>query len=310
VNILHRLRLTAAAALCLCVTIAAAQEPPVEAPLPPAEQPAPVEEPALVAEPAPSAAVPGLIDAMPPAEPPPAAEPAPVTEAAPAVETRVATETRAPRTGARRIVMLPVEFTVYQKSVAGVEAVPDWSETATFALGNAAIAMLSHDERFEVVDAPDFQGEARDLLREYVEFFKVVGSTALSMVQYGGKAWAEKATNFDYTLGDGLSFMADAADADYAFIINGSQVTQTGGSVFLQFLAAAGGYYTPGGGTYVMAGIVDLRDGRIAWLNSRMGAQVFGMTGSDMRKPETAAEVVAMMFEGFPENKLFKVPAF
>ncbi len=283
-----RLRLPAVAVLYLCVTISAAQEQPVEAPAPPVEETAVAPQVAPVPETAPEATIPVETPAVEVATPAPEGTPA----------------------GAKRIVMLPVEFTVYQKSVAGIEAVPDWTETATFSLGDAAIKMLSQDQRFQVVSVPQFEGETKNLLREHVEFFKIVGNTALSMAQYGGKAIAEKSTNFEYTLRDGLAFHGEAADADYAFILGGTQVTQTGGSVFMQFLAAAGGYATAGGGTYVMAGIVDLRTGRIVWLNSRAGTQVFGMTGSDIRQPATAAEVVTRMFEGFPENKFFKFPAF
>jgi hypothetical protein len=295
-NILDRLRLNTGAVLCLCITMAAAQEPPAAADV----ENTPADE---AAEPAVEAAAPAAETAAP--------EPAPAGDGAFSVEAPSAAETPVPRTGAKRIVMLPVEFIIYQKSVAGIEAVPEWTETAQFALGDAAIRKLRDDQRFEIVNVPHFEGETKDVLQEHVEFFKVIGNTALTMIQDGGKVWAEKGANFDYTLGDGLSFLADAADADYAFIICGSQVTQTGGSVFLQFLSAAAiGMYAPGGGTYVLAGIVDLRSGRIAWLNSRMGSQVFGMTGSDVRKPETAAEVISKMFEGFPENKLISFPPF
>lgn len=269
-------RLLAAAVLCLCGTVAFAQEPPPSAPPVPAAQ---AEQP----------------------EPPPQPEAPAASSDADAVE---------PRPGAKRIVMLPVEFTVYQKSVAGVEAVPDWTETAKYALGDAAIQMLQQDDRFRVVALPEFDGETQGLLREHVELFKIIGNTVTSMLQYGGKAWAEKRTNFDYTLGDGLGFLADAAGADYAFMIAGAQVAQTGGAVFLEFLAAAAGAYGGGGGTFVFAGIVDLRNGDVKWFNHRSGAQVFGMTGTDLRKPETALEVVTQMFSGFPESKLVKFAPF
>lgn len=271
-------RLIGAALFYICFSIATAQEPPVQESPPPAEE-----------------AV-----ATPPAEST-AETPVPV-EAAPA--------TPAATPGAKRIVMLPVEFTVYQKSVAGIEAVPDWTETAKFSLGDAAAQKLRQDNRFQLMDVPQFEGETASLLREHVEFFKIVADTALTFAQFGGKAWAEKKANFDYTLGDGLGFLADASGADYAFILAGSQVTQTGGAVFMQFLAAAGGYAAAGGGTFVAAGIVDLHTGDVKWLNSRAGAQVFGMTGSDVRNPATAAEVVARMFEGFPSHKFIQFPPF
>lgn len=312
-NTSHSLRLAAVAMLCLCQAAAFAQEPPVEAPPPAADAPAAAlpdaapppeaaaqpeeaatQETAVAEAPAPTE-MPASADTPAPAETPAAAQ-------APAAA--------APVPGAKRIVMLPVEFTVYQKSVAGIEAVPDWSETARFSLAQAAIEMLKQDNRFQVVDAPQFDGETDGLLREHVELFKIVGESATSFLQWGGKPWADKKTNFDYTIGDGLQFLADASGADYAFLLAGAQITQTGGAAFMQFLAAAGGVAVAGGGTFMFTGIVDLRSGDLKWLNSRMGQQMFGITGSDVRNPATAAEIVTMLFEGFPSSKLVNFPAF
>ncbi len=289
------LRLLAVALLCLCQTVGWAQEPPPET-APPAEA-ANVAEPPAAETPAQTAP-----DETAPAETPPA-------EPAPAEAVTAAPEMAAPP-GTKRIVMLPVEFIVYQKSVAGIEAVPDWSETARFSLGQAAIEMLKKDQRFFVVDVPEFDGDTKGLLREHVELFKLVGGNALMFVQYGGKAWAEKKTNFDYTIGNGLRFLSDASGADYAFLMVGSQVTQTGGAAFMQFLAAAGGVSVAGGGTFISAGIVDLKNGDLKWLNSRQGMQMFGVTGSDARNPATAAEMVTKLFEEFPTSKVLSFPPF
>jgi len=308
--------LAAAILLNFHFVAAVAQEPPPEpgAPAPQAEpaasqaEPAaPQAEPAAPSPEAPAAAEAPVADGS--AEPVPEAPAAAAPEAAIAPQTAAA-DAVAPRPGAKRIVMLPVEFTVYQKSVAGIEAVPDWTETAKFALGDAAIKMLQKDDRFQVVALPEFDGETQGLLREHVEFFKIIGNTVTSLLQYGGKAWAEKKTNFDYTVGDGLGFLAEAAAADYAFLIAGAQIAQTGGAAFLEFLAAAAGAYGGGGGTFVFAGIVDLHSGDVKWFNHRSGAQVFGMTGTDVRKPDTALEVVTQMFSGFPESKLVKFAPF
>lgn len=283
-----RARLLAVALLYVCVPVAQAQDPPVET--------LPVETPP-VATPAPA-------EAPPPTEAPPAAVP----ESLPAAAAPAA-ESAAP-SGAKRILVMPVEFTVYQKSVAGIEAMPDWTETAQFALGDAATQMLQQDSRFQIVALPPVDGEPAALLREHIELFKIVASTVVGVVQYG-KVWEDKrTTNFDYSIGNGLSFLADAAGADYAFLVSGAQVKQTGGSIFMQVLAAAGGVALPGGGTYVMAGIVDLHTGELRWVNARMGGEVFGIGGTDIHEPGTAMEVVARMFEGFPNSKYATFRAF
>lgn len=313
-------RLLAAAILCLWTAIAAAQEQP--APPPAAETPPePVAAPAAASPPTPEmapAAEPVPAEAAAPApEAIPAAEAAPVQEAAPAPEAAPAASAEPPAEpgataapGAKRIVVLPVEFTVYEKSVSGIEAVPDWSESAQFALGDAAAGMLRLDDRFEIVAMPTVEGETEQLLREHVELFKIIAGNVTSLIQYGGKAWAEKKTNFDYTLGDGLAFLAESAQADYALIVAGAQVKQTGGSVFMQILAAAGGYAAPGGGTFIVIGVVNLRSGDLAWFNWKVGGELFGMTGSDVRDPTTAQAVVGKMFAEYPNSKLITFRPF
>ncbi len=303
-------QLLAVALACLWAGSIAAQEAP--APVPPAETPATPPEPegfdvgTAVAE-----------EAMPAAEAAPVAEPAPAQQVTPAPEAKPAADMQVPAApdtaaiaGAKRIVILPVEFTVYEKSVAGLEAVPDWSESAKYALGDAAAKMLKLDNRFEIVAMPTFEGETESLLREHVELFKIVADSVTSLITYGGKAWREKRTNFDYTLGDGLAFVADAAQADYALIVAGAQIKQTGGSIFMQLLLAGGGYMPPGGGTFVVVGIVNLRSGDVAWFNWKQGVEIFGMTGSDVRDPVTAAGLVGKMFAEYPSSKLITFRPF
>lgn len=314
-------RLFAAALVCLWATAAVPQEQPTPTPAPvsevPVTEPTPVQESVPVqaeppvAQPAPAEEMAAPQDAPAPegAAAPQDAPPADV--AAPGLTSVDAPETQVtPLPGAKRIVVLPVEFTVYQKSVAGLEAVPDWSESAQYALGDAAGKMLRLDNRFDIVAMPTFEGEAEALLREHIEFFKIVADCVTNVIQYGGKAWHEKRTDFDYSLGPGLAFLADGAQADYALFLAGAQIKQTGGSVFMQILAAAGGYAVPGGGTYVVAGVVDLHSGDLAWFNWRAGGEVFGMTGSDVRDPATALAVVSKMFEEYPGSKLITFKPF
>ncbi len=311
-------RLFAAAVLCLWATVAVAQELPAPTPATASEAPAAPTAPETAA---PGAGVAEEVAPAPESAPvtdsAPAPETAPIQDAAPSQEATPAADTQAPielgataKPGAKRIVVLPVEFTVYEKSVAGLEAVPDWSESAQYALGDAAGKMLRLDNRFEIVAIPTFEGEAEGLLREHVEFFKIVADCVTNVIQFGGKAWQEKRTNFDYSLGTGLEFLAEATQADYALILAGAQIKQTGGSVFMQVLAAAAGYAVPGGGTYVVAGVVDLHTGDLAWFNWRGGAEVFGVTGSDVRDPATALTVVSKMFEEYPGSKLITFRPF
>ncbi|MBM5810660.1 MAG: hypothetical protein FJ191_01650 [Gammaproteobacteria bacterium] len=269
-----------------------AAEPSPEPPAPPAAAeveaavPEGAEEPAPDVGPMPTAA--DAAEAIAPA----AEAPALATDAAPLAS------------GSRRIVVLPVEFVVYEKSVAGIEAVPGWSEQAQLSLAEASARMLQFEDRFAVVPVPGLDEPGQSVLREHVELFKIIADTVTGVVFNGGKAWAAKKTSFDYTLGDGLAFLADSAGAEYAFVLAGKQLKQTGGSVLFQLLAAAGGVSVPGGGMFAAAGIIELRSGRVAWINSVQGGELFGMTSNDVRKPESADAVLKSMFAGYPASRL------
>jgi hypothetical protein len=141
--------------------------------------------------------------------------------------------------------------------------------------------------------------------------FKTVGISGMTMIQIGGPAWQGKKERFDYSVGSGLQSLADAVPADFALVLVGSSVRQSGGAVFKQFMQGAMGYYGgAGGGTWVMTGIFDLRTGEVKWLNSERGTQSLGMGGYDVREPETARKLVRKMFEIFPASTIATFPSF
>jgi len=284
---------------------------------PPPDTPAAAEEPPAAPAPAdsgPGAALPaeespeqagGLVLPEAPAEqePPPEETPAPDEAAAAAV---------APGE-VHQVVVLQPEFRVFVQSAGGTREIePGWTEQAQNALALAVERHLRHDARFTVA-APVEPATAEEatLLREHVELFKIIASNSSMMIRFGGKAWQEKKLQYDYTLGDGLALYGDRSNADYAFMIGGAQVKQTGGSIFMQ-LALAGtlGVVMPGGGTYLMLALVDMRTGDIVWFNSLEGGEVFGMTGSDLRKEGAADEIVGRLFDPFPASSLFNTKIF
>jgi hypothetical protein len=331
------MRFRFAALLCvLLVAPALAQQAPSSPPPGPGVQPAtaaPAPDPSDVRPPDTSTPTDELAAAPAPPEPPPAepavlppetpeqageqvlpeASPAqePLPDGAPAPDEAVA-ET-APPGEVHRVVVLQPEFRVFVQSAGGVREIePDWTGQAQNALALAVERHLRHDPRFAVA-APVEPATAEEatLLREHVELFKLIASNASMMIRFGGKAWQEKQLQYDYTLGDGLAPYGDLSNADYAFMIGGAQVKQTGGSVFMQ-LALAGtlGVVMPGGGTYLMLALVDIRTGNIVWFNSLEGGEVFGMTGSDLRKEDAADEVVGRLLDPFPASPLFNTKIF
>lgn len=209
-------------------------------------------------------------------------------------------------TGRKKILLLPIEYVAFQRSAGGVtEAVPEWTESCKSNTAVVLQKLLGADGRFELVTMPDLSDEDKATLREHVELFKIVSSDAVQVISFGGKAWQDKRTHFDYTLGPGLKFLRERSGADAAFIFGGVQTTQSGGSVFLQLLMAGlTGSYIPGGGSFITFGSVNLDDGRIDWFNSLIGADVFGAGGVDLRKAESAEKTVTKLLVPYPTSPL------
>lgn len=248
------------------------------------------------------------------AEPAPETPPAAVESPAdiPAVPTEtMATSAEPARPVVPGILILPPEFLVYQQSVGGTEAVPEWTTAAQTNIASAARAVLTQDSRFSVVDLPSMEDADRASLREHVELFKVVAMNFEGVVKPGGKPWQSVRDNADFRLGEGLRFLKARTGADYALVLSGAEIRQTGGSIFMQ-LAIAGvlGAYVPGGGTFMYCGIVDLESGRITWYNSSLGASVFGMGGSaNTDKEAGATKSIATLFKMYPESPALNLVA-
>lgn len=207
--------------------------------------------------------------------------------------------------------LLPAEFIVFQMGAGGVtEPVPEWSDAAKSSLTAAASEMLTADSRFVLTQLPELSNDEQSVLREHVELFKIAAGDAITLVQSGGKVWKDKKDNFDYTIGDGLGYLRARTGADFAFVIGGSEVKQSGGSIFMQLALAAAGVGVGGGGTFVFTGIIDLSNGNITWLNSLSGGEFLGMTSSDVRKPDAALSVLKQLFAKYPSNQLFTFRVF
>jgi hypothetical protein len=201
-----------------------------------------------------------------------------------------------------RILILPAEFTVFQRGAASLEPVPAWTEDAKRNLAESARRVLTADGRFTLTDTPTVGADHEAELREHIELFKVIGSQLDGVVKMGGKAWEETRNSADYRIGPGLQFLKQQTGADYAFLLAGAEVRQTGGSVFMQLLLAGAGVYVPGGGTYMYAGIINLDTGRLTWFGSQLGLQAFGMGGTDARNSSGADAAIANILKTYPRT--------
>lgn len=267
----------------------------------------------LLASSAAYAEEPAATAVAPASESPPAALVAPSTDAAPVAAPVPAPASATPQpgdtaatpaeaTGPHKVLLLPFTFTVYQSGVGSFEAVPDWTEAARKNLGDSARSVLSAAGGFEIESMPELPPDQAKSLRDHVAVARLI---ALEGTRFKGRykkaEWHEHRGDFDRSFGSGLKFLHDQTGADYALLIDGTQVKQSGGSIFLQLLLAAGGVIMiGGGGTVVSMCLIDLNDGEVTWFNSSLNIAILGMTKADMRDAPKAREAIATLFTSYP----------
>jgi hypothetical protein len=273
---LHRAAATAALLVCVSVpwAISAGQDlPPVPSTAEPAAAPQPPIEPTQGAE---------------PALPPTTGVEEPTPAAAPTVAT----------TPAAKVVLLPVEFTVYQLGVAGPEAVPDWTSAARENLNEALKSALQGRAGLEIVPLPALTEPEQKTLDAHIGVARLVVYEGSHM---GGKVWATRRADFDRQLGPGLAWLGERSGADYGVLVAGSQYEQSGGLVFAQVLAAASGFIvSPGGGTNISTALINLVTGEVTWFNSTFAVEVLGISKVDFRKVESSAAVLRELMAPYP----------
>ncbi len=238
--------------------------------------------------------------------PPPDPEPVPAAEAAPEATTVTPVAPVAesapeavpvPAVAPAKVVLLPVEFSVYEKGVGTGEIVADWTEAARANLAQAASDVLGERAGLQLVSMPSLEPAEQQALRDHLAVVKLVVLQANSMI---GSAWNHRKPEFDRSFGDGLQFLREKSGADFAIVIDGSQVKQSGGSIFTQIALAAIGVGIPGGGTYLTSSLIDLQAGEVKWFNARFGAEALGITGSDIRDLGEAKATLRKLFEPYP----------
>jgi len=196
-------------------------------------------------------------------------------------------------------VLLPMQFTVYQTAVgSGLEAVPDWTESARSNLASSLGTVLQTKGAYAVVPMPDLSAAEQATLRDELGLARVIVTNG---AHYRHGDWHKHRENFDPSIGDGLAFLHERTGADYAVLVDGLQIKQSGGAIFMQIaLAAAGVAVVGGAGTTVSVAVIDLNQGVVSWFNHSMGVEAFGISGTDVRNPTTAQSVLTKLLSAYP----------
>ncbi len=195
--------------------------------------------------------------------------------------------------------LLPVDVEVSELSLGGsMEEVPEWSEKAE---DNVRQAMLfvrdpANKQVFSrQVDTSSLNPVEQKQLEEHLKLFNVVASNALWTGLPVNGSWNFKQAHFDYTIGDGLSFLKDKYDIDAGLIVVGEDVISSSGRKTAAVVGAVFGVGIQMGHTILIGGLVDFKTGDILWLNHVV------QTGAiDLRETDDAKSFALSLMSGFP----------
>lgn len=203
----------------------------------------------------------------------------------------------------KKILLFSPSVSVGAQSTGGLfEPNAEWTDQAK---ANIIAALDQYQARLgnDVAMAPEAYGEAAQDLQEHLALFAAVAQ-AVSQYQFfvGNRLPTKKRDNkasvFDWSLGEGVSKLPGAADADYGlFVYNRDEYGSTGRKV-LQMVALLGGVGLSSGIHQGYAGLVDLRTGDLLWLN------IDPQTGGDVRRREGAEKRVRQLLENFPGSNI------
>ena len=96
-------------------------------------------------------------------------------------------------------------------------------------------------------------------------------------------AWKHKREHFDYTLGPGLVYLQQKANADTALMVVGLDRVSSSGRKGTAVVAALFGVSIPLGSSNLVVGMIELESGDLLWTNSE-----FSYADEDLCKPEDA----------------------
>jgi hypothetical protein len=169
----------------------------------------------------------------------------------------------------------------------------EWTETAKANI----LAALQKEQRARgtsLVIVPELEGEQAKLVADYTALFRTVAEAAFQHKMFPGNRLPSKREEFDWTLGDEAARLKALGGEYGLFLFTYDSYGSTGRKVLQVLALGLGAGFVPSGVHIGYAGLVDLDNGDLVWLNADTSM------GGDPREAEGAAKRVAQLLEGFP----------
>lgn len=194
-----------------------------------------------------------------------------------------------PAAGARILVVDP-DIQLGLLTASGVtEPKADWTEQARANIAaQLETEMKARTHAYRLLDPDDaMAGRSGQLLRLH-------GAVSTS-IQAFGAALPTKKGAFDWTLGEGAQALGSAQNADYALFVRGVGNYASGGRVATMIGMAALGVSVPLGSQQCFVTLVDLKTGRVVWVNFTIAGP-----NADMRETAGATTLVKALLKDAP----------
>jgi hypothetical protein len=192
--------------------------------------------------------------------------------------------------------LIAPDVSVSEISAGGVvEKMPDWSKQAAANI-DSALRRIGQGGKLRLSEPPKLSDADQHALQQHVALYNVVAANVHSNSLSGGELWEKRLKSglTDYTVGPGLAFLAEKTGADTALVVIARDAESSGGRKAMFVLGAMFGVGLPLGQSFVVAGLIDLRSGRVLW-------QSFDRSvSSNLRVAEDADKLVQELFQSYP----------
>ncbi|MEO1044611.1 MAG: hypothetical protein AAFX04_04145 [Pseudomonadota bacterium] len=191
-----------------------------------------------------------------------------------------------------RIVVFRPDVSVSSLSTAGIdEPNADWTEAARRNL-TESLKRAQTEKGNELIFLDELEGADAEYLADYQNLFSAVTGAVVVHKLFTDKLPTKKDA-FDWTLGPGVSRLAEIGGGDYGLFVYTDDAYSSAGLKVMRFLM---GGVPPRHIGY--AGLVDLRTGDLIWINADI------QMGGDVREPDGAEKRIKQLLEGFPLREL------